>query len=165
MGTTVPNSILISQLGGLGDVVLVGQLVSWLKRSFPQAQITLICPSRFACVPDLFPVKPDVTLGLDFDPYAWSVPSAELHQALAPVVEQLRSLRADCFIAGEYQPTWFSFFAGACVTAETSLCATHRADVGALLPAALDHFGLEAMTFSGPVVDAGIHELYRYREL
>src|SRR4051794_19662233 len=63
--------ILVTQMGGLGDVVLTSQLITSLRRGMPNSDVSLVCRRATAVVAELFPVKPSRVIGLDYDPSAW----------------------------------------------------------------------------------------------
>jgi len=155
-------TILIVQMGGLGDVVLVSHLFTSLRAGFPSANLLLACRAPFASISALFPDPPDQVIPLDFSPYDWSAPTGELYAALEPVVAQLEGLRADIVIAAEYQPTWLSWFLAAMVKPQRAIKGTHAERPRDLLPSVLEHFGLERKELEGPKPPRELHELKRY---
>jgi ADP-heptose:LPS heptosyltransferase len=81
--------VLVVHPGGLGDLVLLSELVASLKQAHPERFLTMICRAEFTAIVDGYPVLPDEVLGLPFQPYAWSEPKEELHALLQPVLSQL----------------------------------------------------------------------------
>ncbi len=158
-------TILISQMGGLGDVVLTAGLLSSLRDNFVDATLVLICRTGLASICDLFPKPPDQVIALDFNPYEWAIPSSELFAALEPVLEKTAGVRADLFIPGEFQPTWFTWLLAAHRKPRKAIQATLAKRPDSVLTGALDHFDLDRVDFEGPKLDANLHEIQRYAEL
>src|SRR3954469_15456830 len=103
------SAMLVTQMGGLGDVVLTSQLIASLREAFPGSAIHLACRASNAAVADLFPVKPDRVIGIDFDP-STLVTSGQLSAADNPAVrEAFARNRADVVISAEYRPHGMSF--------------------------------------------------------
>ncbi len=152
-------------MGGLGDVVLTAGLLSSLRDNFVDATLVLICRAGFASICDLFPKPPDQVIALDFNPYEWAIPSGELFAALEPVLEKTAGVRAELFIAGEFQPTWFTWLLAAHRKPRKAIQATLAKRPGSVLTGALDHFDLDRVEFEGPKLDANLHEIQRYAEL
>jgi len=152
-------------MGGLGDLVLTAGLLSSLRDSFVDATLVLVCRAGFASVCNLFPKPPDQVIAMDFNPYKWAIPSGELFAALEPVLERTAGVRADLFIAGEFRPTWFTWFLAADKKPRKAIQATLAKRPGSLLTGALDHFDLDRVEFDGPKLDPNLHEIQRYAEL
>jgi ADP-heptose:LPS heptosyltransferase len=169
------SSILVSQMGGLGDLALTANLISGLRATFPGAQITLMCQGAFAQIASLYPVPPDKVIELNFSPYAWISASEELREALEPVLEPMQNAQADLgfsrdsqltlFIAAEFQPTWFSFFLGSYVRPQRAICAAEARAAGPPLAGLLEQLKIERKEFEGPVETAGSHVLERHSEI
>lgn len=85
----------------------------------------LVCRAAYASVCLLFPTQPDCVIAIDFSPYEWPVPSAELFVALKPVLRQAEGQLADLFIAGEHQPTWFTWMLAAQLKPQRAIQVTH----------------------------------------
>jgi ADP-heptose:LPS heptosyltransferase len=166
---TLPGSshftILITQMGGLGDLILSARLISSLRANFPEATLVLVCREAFAPVCNLFPTQPDRVISLTFSPYDWAVPSEELYAALTPVMDSFQGLRADLFIAGEYQPTWFNWYLAARLKPQRAIQATHAGRPRNILPGVLEHFELERVELDGPKCPRDLEEAARYAEI
>ncbi|HUS05458.1 MAG TPA: glycosyltransferase family 9 protein [Bryobacteraceae bacterium] len=152
-------------MGGLGDLVLLSQLIHSLRATYHQSRIVLACRQPFVSLPALFPSPPDETIGLTFNPYGWVVPTEQLYAELGPAIGQLKEVRASVFIAAEYQPTWFSWFVSALLRPERAIYASHTKRPRNLLPIVLDHYHLPPQEFEGPVTPKDIHENQRYQSI
>jgi ADP-heptose:LPS heptosyltransferase len=158
-------TILILQMGGLGDLVLVSQLIISLRANFPAARIVLTCRKPFVAVTELFPSPPDETIGLTFNPYSWVVPTKEVYVELAPVIERLQQAQASLLIAAECQPTWFSWFVAALLKPQRAISAGRSNRPRNLLSTVLEHYGLPERDFEGPRIARDIHEIQRYQQI
>ena len=78
--------VMVVHPGGLGDLVLVSELIAGLKRTQPEQPLILVCRSEFAAIVDLYPVAADKVVGLPFQPYAWDRPSPELELILQSLI-------------------------------------------------------------------------------
>jgi ADP-heptose:LPS heptosyltransferase len=152
-------------MGGLGDLILSARLVSSLRVNFPEATLVMVCREAFAPVCNLFPTQPDRVISVKFSPYEWAVPSDELYAALTPVMESFQDLRADLFIAGEYQPTWFNWYLAAQLKPQRAVKVTHSGRPRNLLPSVLEHFALEQVELDGPKCARDLPEAARYAEI
>ncbi len=152
-------------MGGLGDLVLTAGLLSSLRDSFVDATLVLVCRAGLASVCGLFPKPPDQVIALNFDPYEWAIPCGELFAAVQPVLEQTAGVRADLFIAGEFQPTWFTWLLAAYGKPRKAIQATVGKRPGSVLTGTLDHFDLDRVELEGPKLDANLHEIQRYAEI
>jgi ADP-heptose:LPS heptosyltransferase len=158
-------TILILQMGGLGDLVLVSQLIISLRKNFPDSRIVLACRIPFVAVTGLFPSPPDETIGLTFNPYAWVVPTKDVYVELAPVIERLRQVHPGLLIAAECQPTWFSWFVAALVKPQRAISAGRSNRPRNLLSTVLEHYALPERDFEGPRVARDVHEIQRYWQI
>jgi ADP-heptose:LPS heptosyltransferase len=152
-------------MGGLGDLILSARLVSSLRANFPEATLVLVCREVFASVCDLFPTQPDKVISVNFSPYDWAVPSNELYAALTPVMDSFHGLRADLFVAGEYQPTWFNWYIAALLKPQRAVQATRAGRPRNILPSVLDHFALDRVELEGPKYAQDLQESARYAEI
>jgi ADP-heptose:LPS heptosyltransferase len=146
-------------------MVLTAGLLSSLRENFVDATLVLVCRAAFVSVCGLFPTQPDRVIDVDFSPYEWAVPSGELFAALEPVLRQTEGVRADLFIAGEYQPTWFTWTLAAQLKPQRAIQATHAKRPGSVLEGVLDHYGLDRIEFEGPKLTPNLHEIQRYAEI
>lgn len=152
-------------MGGLGDLILTAGLLASLRHSFGDAKLVLICRAAFVSVCALFPKPADRLIALDFNPYEWAVPSADLFAALEPVLPQTLGMRADLFIASEFQPTWFTKLLAAHNKPRKAVHATLATSPDMVLTGALEHFALEPLAFEGPKLETNLHERQRHAEL
>jgi ADP-heptose:LPS heptosyltransferase len=156
--------ILVLQMGGMGDLVLTADLVWRLKRARPETEVVLACRSGRQQIAELYPVIPDQTLALEFNPYCWAVPSPQLLERLRPALDQLRALGADYLVAADLAPTWFSWAAAAALEVQAAAGPPAAAPAG-LLPLVLKSLRLERREMEGPEVGPRAHERERYRAL
>ena len=152
-------------MGGLGDLVLTAGFLSSLRDSFVDATLVLVCRADLASVCNLFPKPPDQVIGLNFNPYEWAIPSGELFTAVEPALRQTEGVRADLFIAGEFQPTWFTWLLAAHANPRKAIQATLGMRPGSVLTGVLDHFNLDRVELEGPKIDTNLHEIQRYAEI
>ena len=152
-------------MGGLGDLVLTAGFLSSLRDSFVDATLVLVCRADLASVCNLFPQPPDQVIGLNFNPYEWAIPSGELFTAVEPALRQTEGVRADLFIAGEFQPTWFTWLLAAHANPRKAIQATLGMRPGSVLTGVLDHFNLDRVELEGPKIDTNLHEIQRYAEI
>jgi ADP-heptose:LPS heptosyltransferase len=139
-----PNNsrILVLQFGGLGDLVLISELIGSLKSSQPQWMVTFACRSEFAAVAELFPVAPDQVIGLELNPYLAEDPSEELRRSLESVKQKFESFQADIIIDGALRPTWLSWFLVALVQPASSFCCAGAREPEVMLSIVRGWFGL-----------------------
>jgi len=154
---------LILQTGGLGDLVLVAELVAGLKLANPDATVALACRAPLASITRCYPIPPDHVVAIEFDPYRWAEPGQALFSALEPVTARLGNWKVRTFLAAELKPTWFDGLMAAVLSAEQSVGCFQEAPAGALLRLVLRHYGLAEPVFSGPEFEPERHERQRYR--
>ncbi len=102
-----PHVVLV-HAGGLGDLVLLSELISSLKRAHPNTFLTLICRTEFAGVVDGYPDPPDKVVGLPFQPYAWTGPSPEIQAFLDTILSNLSGRAATTLVDAAIRPTWLA---------------------------------------------------------
>jgi len=157
--------IFISQWGGLGDLVLTGDLVAFLKRAWPHAHVTLACRARLRGIVPLYPIPPDDVLGIEFDLCSWLTPSEALLDELRPVLKLLQDRRPDLYIAADFQPTWFSWFAAAALRPARAVACSGVPRPRGLLTYVLQKLQLPSFDWKGPAYLPTMHERDRYREI
>jgi ADP-heptose:LPS heptosyltransferase len=156
---------LVVHTGGLGDLILLSELVASLKQAYPDGTVTLLCRSEFTAIVDCYPAPPDEVIGLPFQPYAWAEPSDELQVLLRPLLSQLAGLRVSVVIDAAIRPNWLPEFIVAAVKPRTSIrCALGTCPTG-LLKTLLQRFGLNRQFFRNLDLSEGTHERDRYRLL
>jgi hypothetical protein len=159
------QEILITQLGGLGDVVLCSSLVSALRRRYAKARLTLLVREPFLSLCGLFEVAPDEVIGVPFDPNRFTEPQAELTRLLGELESAMAGVRPDLFIAAELEPTWLSWYlAGGLQTAQNLACTPKSAPRG-LLPILLHENQRDTISFVGPEFSPEGSESERYAAL
>ncbi|MBI1896303.1 MAG: hypothetical protein HYS04_07170 [Acidobacteria bacterium] len=158
-------TVVVVQLGGLGDLVLTAHLFACLRAAYPRARLLLVCRAAMASIVRLFPVKPDKVLGPEFDPYAWDQPCDELFASLDSLLPQLRTLRPSMLVTAEYRPTWLSWVLNSLWAPRKSVFFPNTAEPHPLLEDVLQHFHLPRREFEGSAAPEALHEPDRYREL
>jgi heptosyltransferase-3 len=154
--------VLALHFGGLGDLVLVSELIGSLKSSRPEWTVTLVCRSEFAAIAGLFPIAPDEVIGLELNPYLAESPSAELRRTLESVAPRFQGLRADILIDASLRPTWLTWFLNALLEPGVSFCCAGAREPEALLSIVREWFALPRRE----LIDLGpppeMHERDRY---
>jgi ADP-heptose:LPS heptosyltransferase/Arc/MetJ-type ribon-helix-helix transcriptional regulator len=162
MDTNHNSCVLVLQFGGLGDLVLISELIGSLKAARPEWTVTLVCRAEFSSVAGLFPIPPDAVAGLDLNPYLFDRPSDELRHTLEGVVRQFDRCQPDILIDGSLTPTWLSWFLADLLQPGVSFgCGIAHAPE-AMLSAIRDWFGLtrhESIELGPP---PEMHERDRY---
>ena len=153
------------QLGGLGDLVLTSDLVASLKRAWPHAHITLACRTRLRGILPLYPVQPDEVLGIELDLCSWVTPSEALLDELRPVLRLLENRGPHLYIAADFQPTWFSWFAGAVLQPKRAVACSGVQRPRGLLTYVLEKLQLPSFDWEGPAYLSTMHERDRYCEI
>lgn len=159
------HRIFILQLGGLGDLVLTSDLVASLKRAWPHAHVTLACRARLRGILQLYPIRPDEVLGIELDLCSWVTPSESLLDELRPVFRVLEDRRPHLYIAADFQPTWFSWFAGAVLQPRQAVACSGVQRPRGLLTYVLENLQLPSFDWEGPAYVPTMHERDRYREI
>lgn len=154
--------VLLLHLGGLGDLVLASGLVEGLKRGPAGARVTLACRSELASVVELFPVRPDAVVPVALDPYARSVPSADLLLDLGPILDRLRACGSDLVLDGSLRPTWLTWVVAAALAPAPTRIASAVPEPGRHLAMILHDLGLPAPLLERIVPPAGKREHGRY---
>lgn len=161
--------VLVVHPGGLGDLVLVSELVASLKQAHPERSLTLLCRSEFTALVGGYPVLPDEVVGLPFQPYALAEPSAEpsaeLPAFLQPTLERFAGRRWEAMVDAALRPNWLSEFLASALKPEIAIhCGLGRGGPGPL-PALLEQFGLSRQAFRNLELPPGTYERDRYRLL
>lgn len=159
-----PSRILILQMGGLGDLVLTGDLVWSLRKTWPEARVMVACRASLVRAVELYPRGPDDALGLEFDPFSWAAPLPQMVDGLRQAVAEVCGLQPDCLVEASLAPTWFSWVVAAAQEAKAVAC-TKATPPDGLLPLALKAMGLWRRDFAGPPLPERTHERERYRAL
>lgn len=160
-----PARILILQMGGLGDLVLTGDLVWSLRKTWPETRVMVAGRRPLARAgQELYPCGADDALELDFNPYAWAAGSPQMEAGLRRAVAEVGALRPNCLVEASLAPTWFSWVVAAALGVKAVACTRVSAPKG-LLPSTLKAMGLRQSEFEGPALPDGTHERERYRAL
>ncbi len=160
-----PSRVLILQMGGLGDLVLTGDLVWSLRNAWPEARVMVAGRAPLVrAVQELSPGGAHDALELDFNPYPWAVASPEMVEGLRRALAELGALRPDCLVEASLGPTWFSWVAAAALGVKAVACTQVSAPAG-LLPLALKRMGLQGQDFEGPPSTDRTHERQRQQAL
>jgi len=136
------SRILVLQFGGLGDLVLISELIGSLKTARPEWNVTLACRSKFTAMAGLFPVVPDQVIGLELNPYLVESPSDELRRSLESVKQEFGGFQADILIDGSLSPTWLSWFLTALLQPGVSFCCAGASEPTVMMSIVRDWFGL-----------------------
>ncbi|HYM08844.1 MAG TPA: glycosyltransferase family 9 protein [Terriglobales bacterium] len=159
------QSVLIFHSGGFGDLVLASGLVSSIKRSHADWHVTVACRARAASVSALYPIPADHVLAIDFDPYAWSAPSAALLDSLRGLVESLKRITVDTYLAAELHPTWFSWLLASVFRPRQAISCTSASEPSGFLSLLYEELGLRRAAVELVSPPDGTHELRRYELL
>ena len=159
------QSVLIAHFGGLGDLVLASGMVASIKRAHPDWHVTLACRAPVADVVTLYPHPPDEVLAMDFDPYEWHAPSPELLCDLRRVLEQLKSVSVDTYLAVALQPTWFEWLLPAVFRPWRAVCCAATGEPSGFLSLVSGGLGLKHHPVDRIGLPEGTHELRRYELL
>ena len=156
----------VFQPGGFGDVVLTGQLIGSLKRSYPDRRVILGIDSSFQALPQLFPIAPDEVFTLNVSPYVATSPTYDHYNALRAIRARLASCRVGTFVAAAHQVRWFSLFVAAASGAERVIAAPSNSSADRqALQIVLSDLGLAEPALSDPGLPANMKESERYRAL
>jgi ADP-heptose:LPS heptosyltransferase len=159
-----PHALVVHS-GGLGDLILLCELVASLKQAHPEGTVTLLCRSEFMAIVNCYPVPPDDVIGLPFQPYAWAEPGEELRVLLQPLLAQLAGRRVSVLVDAALRPNWLPEFLAAAIEPGTSVrCALGACPTG-LLMTLLQRFGLNRQLFHNLDLSPRTHERDRYRRL
>lgn len=161
------DRIVLLQMGGLGDLVLTGEVLLALAAAGHRERTTLVCRADFAAVADLLPAPPARAIGLAFDPHRWHEPSEPLGAALKPVAAALAGLAADVLIDAGHRPLWFAPFVAALCRprAAVSCHVATEPQREALARILLRDFGLAWHPIHRIAVPPRLRERERYRHL
>lgn len=157
---------LILQAGGLGDVVLTGNLIYSLRKSRPGARITFICQGAFADVPTLYPAAPDDVLPLDFNPYTVATLDNDVLDKLRRMTTAIPPRKQPLtFISAEFRCTWLSPVVAALSRAEVAVSASSSAGQTYLVKRISEELGLELRALQQAALEEGMAETDRYLRL
>ena len=157
--------VTLLHIGGLGDLILMSEFVTRVKTSFPRVHLCLICRAEFSPVVELFPVVPDETLALPFNPYHWDRASPDLLRELAAIATSLGSRTTDLLLDGSLSAVWFAWFVAAVLPHRHAACSAAAGPSGLILDDVLDHFGLACPEIERIETAPDVHERQRYRSL
>lgn len=136
------SDVLVLQFGGLGDLVLMSELISSLKARYAQERVTLACRREYAPIAALFPTPPDNVIGVDINPHIIDHPSEDLRRTLENLARQFHGSRIRLLIEGSLRPTWLTGFLAALLKPEIGLCCGIAHGPETVLRAALKWFRL-----------------------
>jgi ADP-heptose:LPS heptosyltransferase len=156
------SRVLVIHFGGLGDLVLLSELVGNLKNHHPHGRVTLVCRSEFAAVPSLFRVPPDEVIGVDLNPYTVDHPSETVQRTLEAIIQRFQPLRVDLLVDASLVPTWLTYFLASLVRPSGSIICAIPQESGPMLAVALKRYGLPRPEFTdlGPPPEIGERERY-----
>ncbi len=152
-------------MGGLGDLILMSEFVTRVKTSFPRVHLSLICRAEFSSIAELFPVAPDETLALPFNPYLWDGASPDLLRELAAIATSLEGRTTDLLLDGSLSAVWFTWFVAAVLPHRHAACSAAGGSSGLILDDVLGHFGLARPELERIETPPDMHEGQRYRSL
>ena len=159
------SRIVVVHSGGLGDLILLSELIASLKQAHPQNELTLICRAEFTAIADCYPVPPDEVVGLPFQPYAWAQSGEALHTILSSILSKFAGVQVWALVDAALRPNWLAEFLTAALEPEMSFsCGLGLGPVGPL-PELLERFGLDRRPVCNLHLPAGTHERNRYRLL
>lgn len=150
------------QFGGLGDVVLMSELIGSLMAGRPELRVALACRKEFVPMVALFPAPPDEVIGLDVNPHVMHQPSEDLRRALDNLAQQFQGWNTRILIDGSLRPTWLTRFLAALLQPEISLCCGIPEGRETVLPTALKWFALEPRDLLELSLPPAIAERQRY---
>jgi ADP-heptose:LPS heptosyltransferase len=157
--------VTLLHMGGLGDLILASEFVTRVKTSFPRVHLSLICRAEFSLVAELFPVAPDETLALPFNPYHWDRASPDLLGELALIATSVGRRTIDLLLDGSLSAVWFTWFVAAVLPHRHAACSAAGDPSGLILDDVLDHFALARPELERIETPADMHERRRYRSL
>ena len=152
---------LVLHVGGVGDLVLAGDLFASLRRRFQE--VTLVCRRGVAEVLELMETPPSRVIEIDFNPYLEVTPSARLRAELETL--QSRLPKADVFISAEFKPTWLTWFIAALLDGANCFLSHPTEAPRGILIALLHDFGREVRALAAPAPRQYAHERERYAAL
>jgi ADP-heptose:LPS heptosyltransferase len=157
--------VTLLHMGGLGDLTLASEFVTRVKTSFPRVHLSLICHAEFSSIAELFPVAPDETLALPFNPYLRDCASPDLLRELAAIAASLEGRTTDLLLDGSLSTAWFTWFVAAVLPHRHAACSAGGGSSGLILNDVLDHFGLARPELERIETPPDMHEGLRYRSL
>src|SRR5690242_13333157 len=92
-------AIVITQMGGLGDLVLTSQIVTAMRSADATRPVILVCRRSTASIVDCFPVAPDCVIAVDCDPERWQGTESTVFEEAAAVRAALTGITAEQVIA------------------------------------------------------------------
>ena len=157
------SRVLALQFGGIGDLVLISELVASLKTSHPEWTVAIACRAEFAAITSLFPVVPDEVIGLDLNPYLADSPSEGLRHKLEEIAQRFAGFHADILIDGSLRPTWLAGFLAALLRPGQSCCCAGAPEPQVILSIILEWFRLprRALIDLGPPAEMLERDRYR----
>ena len=164
-GQEIRPHVLVVHPGGLGDLVLLSELIASLKQAHPERAVTLICRSEFTSIVDCYPAPPDEVVGLPFQPYSWAEPREEFNAFFRPMLSRFGRARAAVLVDAALRPNWLAEFLAAGLEPDCSIRCGVAADRVGQLPEMLKRFGLSRQPFRDLELPARTHERDRYRLL
>ncbi len=164
-GEEANSHFLVIHPGGLGDLVLLSELIGSLKQAHPECGLTLVCRAEFTAVTDCYPVPPDKVVGLPFQPYAWAEPAEELHIFLQSILLQFAGRRIVALVDAGLRPNWLADFLTASLEPAVAIRCSQGVTPPVLLTDLLEQFCLAPRSLRNLTLPAGIHERDRYRLL
>lgn len=162
MNTRNKSRILALQFGGLGDLVLLSEMIKSLKSSHPEWIVTIACRAEFAAIACMFPVAADEVIGLELNPYLADHPSDELRCKLESLAQRFKGFRADILIDGSLRPTWLTWFLAALLQPGVSFCCADADEPQVMLSIVREWFDLPRTELINLGPPPEIHERDRY---
>lgn len=164
-GPETRRHVLVVHGGGLGDLVLLSELIASLKRTHPEAAVTLVCRAEFTAIVGGYPLPPDEVVGLPFQPYSCDEPGDELKPLLQSVLSQLAGRPVAALVDAALRPSWLPEFLAAAIEPGVAIRCGLAENRAGPLPALLESFGLSRRPIRNIGFAADTHERDRYRLL
>ena len=158
------GDLMLLQMGGMGDLVLLAGAAAALRRARPGGRIVLACRETFAPVAGLWPEPPDAVIGLDLDPAAWEAPAPGLTEAVRAALRPFAARRAVALVDAAQRPGWFGPVLAAALGVEAAWCCPGAPEVPrhGLRALLLHELGLAAVPVETVIVPPRLHELARH---
>ncbi len=100
--------VVVMHPGGLGDLVLLSELIASLKTAHPEGRVTLLCREEFTSIVDCYAVPPDALVGLPFQPYDFAERGDELAALLPPIMARFNGRPVTLIVDAALRPSRLS---------------------------------------------------------
>src|SRR4051794_15334233 len=119
-GPQTTKNILVVHSGGLGDLVLLSELIASLKQS-PGKTLTLMCRAEFTDIVGGYPIPPDEIIGFPFQPYAWTEANGHLQAHLEAILSQFAGREFSVLMDAALRPNWLPEFLAAALEPHSAI--------------------------------------------